>query len=1160
MRVIRLVHLGLAHHWRTQLAVAFSAAAGTAVLTGALLVGDSVRGSLRDLALERLGRVEVALMPGRFFRENLAGDLAARAAESGLEACPVIVARGSLSRPDSGTQAARVAVLGVSQDFWALARGRAEERPAGRRSVVLNASLSADLGARVGDEVVVRVEKSDAIPREAVLGERGETVRALRLVVEAVLADQGGGGFSLQSSQRGPRNAFLRMEVLQEALGQRGRANVLLAARRSRHDAQSPERGGPFSASADDSASGDSFRAAVQELLKASLTLEDFGLFLRDLPAQPTLSLASLESRRLVLEPAVEGTVARISTQPPRAGIRTFPILTYLANEISKASQPAGQGIPYSAVTALDPSAVHAAWDRLLLSDGSVVRRLTADEILLNEWAADDLGVKQGESIRLSFYVLGPGNVLRTQEALFRLGGVVRMERLGADPLLAPEYPGIHAAKTISEWQPPFPVDFSRIRPKDEAYWQEHRALPKAFISLEAGQRLWSSRFGRLTAVRLVGEYGYEEGYWTRAEIESNMLASWRPAAFGFDFQPVRQQALAASQGSTDFGGLFLGFSLFLIVSSALLVGLSFRLGIERRAREIGILLAVGFTPRQVRLLFLAEGAWTMSAGVLAGLAVAIAYAWLMLAGLRTWWVRAVGTPFLQLYVQPSSLAIGLAASAALLLFSVSLTLRRLGQRSVRGLLAGFVQERVREGPAGRRVMTLGGSALILALVIFTACALDLLSDAAGFFAGGALLLSSALAFLWVGLVRRGRDTVSERGAAALFRLGARNAGRHPGRSVLTCGLIACATFILVTVGVHRHDAQDGTPSRSSGDGGFSLVAESDLPIYEDLGSVRGREALGLSEIGEKLKEAKIFGMRLRPGDDVSCLNLYRPKQPRILGVPDALIERGGFAFQAVLPQAETGGNPWRVLASELPDHAVPVFCDASTVQWILHLGLGQDLAVSQEDGGKARLRIAGLLRDSLFQGELLMAESHFLRLFPGQGGHQVFLVESPSEKAAEVARALERSLEDYGFDAVRTADRLEGYRAVEATYLSTFQVLGGLGLVLGTFGLGAALARGVLERRAELAMLRALGFRKLEVAGLVVSENLFLLGLGLFAGLGCAVVAAAPHLWKTGGQIPWGPLGLNLALVVAAGMAACVSAVASTMRAPLLPSLRGEG
>src|SRR5437762_3979046 len=73
----KLLLRNLAYHWRGNLAVLLGVALGTAVLTGALLVGDSLRGSLRALTLGRLGWVEEAIIPGRFFRAALAAELPA---------------------------------------------------------------------------------------------------------------------------------------------------------------------------------------------------------------------------------------------------------------------------------------------------------------------------------------------------------------------------------------------------------------------------------------------------------------------------------------------------------------------------------------------------------------------------------------------------------------------------------------------------------------------------------------------------------------------------------------------------------------------------------------------------------------------------------------------------------------------------------------------------------------------------------------------------------------------------------------------------------------------------------------------------------------------------------------------------------------------------
>ena len=75
----RFILASLRHYRRIQFAVALGVAVATAVLTGALLVGDSVRGSLRDLTLQRLGRIDSVLVAGHMFRAALADELAADA-------------------------------------------------------------------------------------------------------------------------------------------------------------------------------------------------------------------------------------------------------------------------------------------------------------------------------------------------------------------------------------------------------------------------------------------------------------------------------------------------------------------------------------------------------------------------------------------------------------------------------------------------------------------------------------------------------------------------------------------------------------------------------------------------------------------------------------------------------------------------------------------------------------------------------------------------------------------------------------------------------------------------------------------------------------------------------------------------------------------------
>jgi hypothetical protein len=293
------------------------------------------------------------------------------------------------------------------------------------------------------------------------------------------------------------------------------------------------------------------------------------------------------------------------------------------------------------------------------------------------------------------------------------------------------------------------------------------------------------------------------------------------------------------------------------------------------------------------------------------------------------------------------------------------------------------------------------------------------------------------------------------------------------------------------------------------------------------------------------------------PGEDASCLNLYRPEKPTILGVPGELIRRGGFRFQATLGLEARQDNPWTLLNETLEPGVVPAFADANSAQWILHRGLGEDVILEDEFGETVRLRLVGLLAGSIFQSELLISEERFLEHFPGRGGDAYFLIDSPWDEAAEISRVFETALGPFGFDATTTRERLLSYKAVEHTYLSTFQVLGGLGLLLGTVGLGIVLVRNVIERRGELATLRAFGFRRATLVGLVLAENAFLLVVGMMIGVLSALAAVAPRL--TAVHVPWASLLGTLAVILVIGMLSSIVAVYGALRVPLLPVLKAE-
>ena len=1165
MRRLTYLRRSFVFHWRTNLAVALGAAVATASLTGALVVGDSMRASLHDLAMRRLGPVDHALISSRFFRDALVGELLETAAfsERFEKACPSILLRGGATHADSQPFVNRVSLLGVDERFWSL---YTVAPPPGKasfsgRSVILNEPLAAELGARVGEDVLLRTSKPGAVSTETLLGRRDDTTSTLRLTVVAIIPDEDPGAFALNPGQAAPRNAFVPLSTLQRALNRPARVNTILVVER-----------GDLETAAIESA------RRLQDLIEDRLTLADLDLTLR---VDATRQYIALESASILLEPVIEAAALAAADA---VDARPSRILTHLANTIGKESPADGEpnqggranprAIPYSTVAAVD--ATSPAMLTLPRREAQGESTLQPGEILLNEWAAEELHAAPGDGICLSYYVTGALRRIETRSTSFRLRGVVPLHGSAADPGFIPDYPGVTDTANLADWNPPFPIDLSLVRDQDEAYWDEHRTTPKAFVTLSDGQTLWAEkgdRFGSLTSIRLTLDPTEKNGHdLTRLTelFEGGLLRRIHAPAVDLKVEPVREQAVKASRGTTDFGGLFIGFSFFLIASACMLTALLFRLGVERRSAEIGLLLATGFASRTVMNLLLFEGAAIALLGGAMGLAGASGYAWLMLAGLRTWWSAAVHTPFLRLEATPWSYGMGLVASVAMAMASIAGSTRGIGRRSPRSLLAGgrsLVPSAT--GDAGSHRQRSGRASSFVAIGSFLASVTLLGLSATGeslprvmtFFVGGVTTLCGCLALATRWLRSDPGRVIHQGGVTAWARLGIRNAPRHSGRSILTIALVASATFVIVALESFRLQAVGDGNTRESGAGGFALYAESAVPLPYDLNTAEGREALNVTESsmgGER--DGTVIPFRLRTGDEASCLSLYRPTSPRILGAPEAMIARGGFRFASSLAtSAEEQRNPWLLLRRWLPDGAIPAIGDESAVKWQLHLGLEQDLVLADESGRERRLRFVALLKGSVLQSEIVIAESQFVTLFPAVTGHGFFLIDAPTSRAEQVERGLERELSRFSFDVASTASRLGEYFAVQNTYISTFQMLGGLGLVLGTVGLAAVVLRNVWERRAELALLRALGFSPYAVACVVLMENTALVTIGLLVGCGSAAVAIAPNLVFQSHSVPWLALGTTIALVFVAGLGAGVLALLPTLRASLLRALRAE-
>ncbi|NOY29996.1 MAG: FtsX-like permease family protein, partial [Planctomycetes bacterium] len=967
----------------------------------ALLVGDSVRGSLRDLALERLGRIDSVLVAEQPFRAALAEELDLGESFEGV--APLLMASGSLS--SAGRRATQLTVLGYEDSFWKFNEAPPPAPLTGNQCAISQA-IADELHVAPGDTVLLRLPLPGSSPADSTLGEKTEAITSRRLQVAAVLPNEGLARFSLRPSQQLPRNVFVPLATLQKTLDLKDRVNLLAIGGKQ---AETPVAEADFE--------------ALQQNLAPSL--EDFNVHV-DQP--PGFAYLRITTQRLVLPPALVKAVKHAANAQPA--------ITYLANTIARGDRK----IPYSTITGIDSLAGIGP----LLDDQGKPIVLADDEIALNDWAADDLRAKVGDLITITYYepetthgTLKEGRPLELRlRAILPLLDDKGKNTLASDPHLTPDLPGVTDQSSIDDWNLPFEL-IEKVRSVDEDYWDQHSTTPKAFISYRLADRLWQTRWGTDSVLRIATATGA-----TADDLRQQVRPD--PAEMGLTLLSVKRQGLLAARGTTAFEGLFLGFSFFLMASAVMLIALLVKLGIESRCSEVGLLSAVGWEVRKLLRLLLGEAVGVVFVGTLLGVVGGIVYARLMIHGLTTWWVAATVTPFLSLHITNSSLALGATIGLLVALVTVWAALRKLIQLPARQLLSGdctdssdlpgtFIRSQ-------RRWLPIGLLAVATTLAVF-ALRFQGEAQAGAFFGSGALVLAGLL----IGLRQKlRRSSAALPRSLSLAGLAARNARRNPGRTLLSVGLAAMASFLIVALSAFRL-----APSEQ-GTGGFELIATSDLPIHLDLGSVAGREELGFSDRDNgQLAGIEVYGFRVHKGEDASCLNLYQTSQPQLIGVPSSFYNQSKFGWSET--SRERPGDPWQLL--DLPLGAdkngrpiVPVVLDKNMAVYSLHLaGLGARFAIQDATNQPVTLQVVGLLSGSVLQGNVLMSEAHLLRLFPETAGQQLFLLRANLDRLSpnELSALLESQLEDYGYDAVLTTQRLADFLAVQNTYLSTFQSLG---------------------------------------------------------------------------------------------------------------------
>ncbi len=578
----------------------------TAVITGSLLTGKSVKNSLKQTSFEKLGNTGILISSGiRYFDPALVYRMAS---ETGVKCTDLLEIDGYCQLFTTGQTAPRVKIYAVENDFFSF-QGN-EEIKIEKGEVAVNEQLAGYLGLKEGDGLIIRFNPISDIPSEAPFSPGNDATASVVLKADNILQPENSGNFSLGISQITPLNIFINRSDLTDANGKIPKINRLLFNNQKNISVKD-----------------------IYSTLHNELKPEDTGLSLRLIPKTGGYEIIS---DRIFIDQSQVDEISKMS-------ISTFPVITYLANSIVNGNKTT----PYSFISALDPSLYQGVPE--------------GNGIVINEWLAEDLNAEVGDTLKVSWYSPDPVNRLKEEKMDFIVSQVVKMQGIWSDSLLMPEFPGIAGRESCTDWDAGVEINMDLIRKKDEEYWNKYGGTPKAYINYEKGKEIWGNNFGPATSIRFNKEV-------TGNEISEKLSGFIDPYKSGFTISDLPQESIKAANEGVDFSTLFLSLGFFIILSAIILLVLVVSTFYESKKDQIMTLFSIGFSNSKIEKLLFLESGITAVIGAFVGAFAGGLFNFIVIKALNSVWRGAVQTNTLIAGFDPWSLVTGFAVTVLIIL------------------------------------------------------------------------------------------------------------------------------------------------------------------------------------------------------------------------------------------------------------------------------------------------------------------------------------------------------------------------------------------------------------------------------------------------------------------------------------------------------------
>ena len=1040
MNTKRLIIRSISRYKSFYCLIAIAVIVAVAVITGSLVVGDSVRSTLIKRVEERLGKTETIIFSRYFYLDDIILELLHVEMGNYSSLQRTLSLRGILlSNGFVSVSGKLIPVMVWGTDDLGIKKGEAKINSALYNEIMVEADNYPSLQLA---SIVLRLPAAGMVPLGSMYVTDTYTT-SLRLELNSVISVEQGGNINLKNEQTIPFNIFLNREELAEVMDTPGKINVILSDR--------------IISTTDFAFAWNYTQSGLNIASDCHCGLEPQSPENREFCIK---CRTTVTSNRIFIQNKIVETLCKEDSTSNR-------IYSYLANSIGNNSG----AIPYSFITAVDYYKGEA---------------LNHDEIILSDYAARRLNAHLNDTISVSYFISQQFKT-HTEDSIFlKVGKIVPLEDLQSDKILVADFPGLSNVERCTDWNSDLPINMKLITDEDENYWTEYKNTPKVIVPYSALAPRWKNAFGSATALCIEN---------------ANRLKDLTFEMFNIQVIYPREAGMIAAKSGVDFSSLFLSLGIFIIISAAMLMMVPLSEMLFSRRDELNLLKATGFSNKRILRLLWRESTPVVLASAISGVVVGLTYTYLVLFLLGTVWKGATHTDGFRMYPHLITIVTGLLSGIILSLLLLYIGIfRAIKTKHVKNASNSklFTTKGYHKEHKDFNINILHLCSLCKALcpswlkknnnnIYISIVFIILLIINIFFIKSPIIFICTGVVFLFAGwawfdyLINIGINIILPFDSSKLIWSSLLHTKKQ---AILSFMTLASGVFIVFSVGLNRQGFADSSQIRTA-IGGFSLWCETSIPVYHNIQTEEGQAKLALMDLS---KETRVIQLLKYSADDASCLNLNKVVTPNVLGIDMDELQNSDFKITKTIFDDDFFEN-----FKTAKNSVYPALVDETVLMWSLGKNLGDTIIYSGEKGELVSILLAGTLQNSIFQGSILINKTLFSEIWSEISGSEIMLFSVPDNKVTETKMLISQALNNYGVRVMTTSERLQLFYSVTDTYLTIFLTLGGLGLLLGIFSLVIVVRKNIIARMKEISLYRSLGFDEKQIIRLLYKENILI-------------------------------------------------------------------